>query len=74
MKNYLRTMLEKLKHNKEVTTYQIAKETGLHYSAVSRFRSSEFNLGNITLDAAERYATFQEIYEAQQIIEKNVTD
>ena len=41
-----------------VSSYEIAKETGIQISSLSKYRNSKYSLDNMTLSIAEKLAGF----------------
>ena len=41
-----------------VSSYEIAKETGIQISSLSKYRNSKYSLDNMTLSIAEKLACF----------------
>jgi hypothetical protein len=48
--------VEWIRTTDKISDYQIAKDTGIAYSAVYRFRQNKSKIENITLGAAMKYA------------------
>ena len=54
----IRQKVEALVKDQTITDYRIAKDTGIHFSAVHNLRSGKAKVGNIRLAQAEKYADF----------------
>lgn len=60
--------IEKLINNKDISSYQINKDTGVSYGNINAMRRGERKIDNLTLRNAER------LYEYQKSLENKESD
>lgn len=69
----MRKTIEKLLNSNE-SSLQIALKTGVSQSVVSRIRSGERQLGNLSLDSAEKLFKYQKELEKMEEIENKIVE